>query len=100
MVVTDLSKRVRNFIFQSKHIGQLQFHFRKPMVLCPLRSLRKERSGLCTIGLRRCPNVRETVKTLKHLVDNTLALYSGFPSSITGTSTLSDEIISRDTVSI
>ena len=29
-------------------------HLRKPRVLSPLRSLRKERSGLSTLGLRRC----------------------------------------------
>ena len=34
--------------------SQLVYHLRKPRVLTPLRSLRKEQSGVSTLGLRRC----------------------------------------------
>ena len=52
---------------QSKEHGAL--HLRKPRVLTPLRSLRKERSGVSTLGLRRWEHCR-------FIIDNYLSVFN------------------------
>ena len=53
--------RLTTWASQSSKPGQYNelhwFHLRKPRVLTPLHSLRKERSGVSTIGLRRCTDL-------------------------------------------